>query len=247
MNKFNLFNTGLLLLLLSLSQYSFAQTDNAADFNLWPAIELKFNLHEKWKFSLEEQLRLKENASETDEYFTQLELTHELFKDFRLAGGMRFIKENDNIGKIQGYESHFRFYFDAIYKHRVHDLAFRYRLRYQNKNELGVGKEMGDYPSEQFRFKTSITYKIANWKLDPQISAEIYYRTEEGKEQEFSKYRIGIGSSYSFNKWGELSLTYKIENEINSDTARKRNILSLKYAFEFDFFKKKTNTENIKS
>lgn len=63
--------------------------------------------------------------------------------------------KNDN-KNIQGYENYFRFQFDANHKQNINNFKIGYRLSYQNKNELGVSYDEGDFSYQNVRFKTSI-------------------------------------------------------------------------------------------
>ncbi|WP_405607496.1 DUF2490 domain-containing protein [Polaribacter sp. Asnod1-A03] len=201
------------------------------DWESWGTIGVEYNL-KKWEFNLEQQYRLKENFSETDSYFTQFGVEYEMFKNFKLGAAARFISFNDNVGAIQGYEDHFRFQFDGSYKHKIKNLELGYRLRYQNKNELGISTDDGDNPKHTFRFKTSLEYDFKNWKLDPKVSAEIFNRYEEdGDVNTYNKYRFTIGTDYKVKKIGKFGLFYRYEKEMNVDLPEVTNIIGLKYIY----------------
>lgn len=210
-----------------------AQTNVDKDWASWNTIEIEYKLNKKWIFGLEEQLRLKENISVVDEYFTELSAEYKVFKNFKLGGGLRYIRENDNQGNVQGYENHFRFNLDAIYKHEINDFTIGYRLRYQNKNELGVSSNEGDYANQNIRFKIAAEYDIKDWKFDPKISAEIFNRFQEGNEKGFNKYRLTLGTDYKIKSFGKLGVFYRIEKELNVDFPEITNIIGLKYTHSF--------------
>ena len=213
---------------------SFSQTDDTSDWAAWNTIGLNYKLNKKWSFSLEEQLRLKEDISEIDEYFTQLSAEYKIVKNFRLGGGLRYIRENDNQGNIQGYENYFRFNLDATYKHKLNRFSLGYRLRYQNKNELGVSSDEGDYANQNIRLKTSIKYNVKNWSLDPKFSAEIFNRFQEDNDNNgFNKYRLTIGTDYDIKNFGEIGLFYRFEKDLNVDIPETTNIIGLKYTYTF--------------
>ena len=220
-----------ILLCIFFVNIGFTQSNEKADLEGWSSITLKYKHNKKLSFDLEEQLRLDENISETKKYFTQLSSTYSVFKNFDLAVGARFIRENDNEGKIQGYENHFRFHIDAEYKQKIDQFTLKYRLRYQNKNEMGISSSEGDTAISNFRLKTSIGYNIKKWKLDPKFAAEIFNRSEEGEESEFNKYRLTLSTDYDFKKLGSLGLFYRIEKELNQSYNEKTNIIGLKYTY----------------
>ncbi|MDA7849538.1 DUF2490 domain-containing protein [Flavobacteriaceae bacterium] len=124
----------LLVFLLIFSNQIVAQ--NSDDLEGWSAVQLDVRASEKVSFSISEHLRYRNDITTVSTYFTQLEANYEVAKDFELGGGVRFIKKNDDVGKKQGIESHFRYQFDASFKHDINRMGLSYRLRYQNKNEL---------------------------------------------------------------------------------------------------------------
>lgn len=202
----------------------YAQSTN--DLQGWSSIGVDYKL-KKWDFELEEQLRLDENISEISEYFTQFETAYEMFDGFKLGAGLRYIRENDNEGNVQGYENHFRYHFDAKYKHKINRFSLRYRLRYQNKNELGVD----EFAKQNIRLKAGLKYNIKNWKLDPQFAAEIFNHFEKEEASHFSKYRLTFGTEYDFKKWGTLGAYFRIENELNVADPEQISIIGLKYKY----------------
>lgn len=216
-----------LLLCIILVQTNYAQSDDTKDLEGWSSIGIEYKLNKKWSFELEEQLRLDENISEIGEYFTQLSAEYTLMKNFKIGGGLRFIRENDNEGNIQGYENHLRYNLDATYKHKINDFSIKYRLRYQNKNELSVD----DNANQNIRFKTGLEYNIKKWKLDPKFSAEIFNHFEKGDENGFSKYRLTLGTDYKFKNFGKIALFYRIEKELNETIPKTTNIIGLKYTY----------------
>lgn len=208
-----------------------AQTEGEKDWASWNIIGIEYKLNKKWSFELEEQLRLKENISVIDNYFTQLSAEYKLFKNFKLGGGLRYIRKNDNQGNIQGYENHFRFNLDATYKHKINDLTVSYRLRYQNKNELGVSYDEGDYANQNIRFKTAVKYDFKNWNFDPKFSAEIFNKFQEGNENGFNKYRLTLGTDYKIKNFGKVGVFYRMEKELNVDFPDVTSIVGLKYTY----------------
>lgn len=219
--------------LLFFSNTNLAQTQGETDWASWNSIQLDYELNKKWNLGLEGQFRLKENFSAVDEYFTELSAEYKLFKGFKIGTALRYIRENDNKGNIQGYENHFRFHIEAKYKHKINDLKIGYRLRYQNKNELGISYDEGDFVNQNLRFKTSLRYDFKDWKLDPKFAAEIFHRFQEGRDNGFNKYRLTFGTDYDFKKIGKLGLYYRVEKQLNVDFPDTTNILGLRYTYSF--------------
>lgn len=208
--------------------HSFSQSDDTEDLENWSSIRLKYKLNKKWSFELEEQLRLDEDISEIRGYFTQLSAEYSLIKNLKIGGALRFVRINDNDGKVQGYENYLRFHLDASYKHKINYWSLKYRFRYQNRNELSVD----DYANQKLRLKAGIEYNIKNWKLDPEFSAEIFNRIGQEKEDNgFKKYRLTLGTDYKIKNIGTIGLFYRIEKELNETIPKTTNIIGLKYTY----------------
>ena len=82
-----------LLVFLSSTQLS---AQESKDLEGWSAVQIDVKATESLSFSISEHLRYKDDISTLSTYFTQLETSYEIFKDFELGGGVRFIKKNDD-------------------------------------------------------------------------------------------------------------------------------------------------------
>lgn len=210
-----------------------ANVGYSQDLGAWTSIGLEYKPTKKLSLTLEEEIRLKDNISTVDEYFTEIGAEYELLKHFSMGVGARYIKQNDTEGKIQGYEEHFRFQVDAAYKHKVNEFSMKYRLRYQNKNELGIGTSEGDEAKQNIRFKTSIDYNIKGWKLDPEMSFELFNQFGENEKSELNKYRLSVGTSYDMKDYGKINLYYQYEKELNETDPVSQHVIGLKYKYTF--------------
>lgn len=219
------------LLLLIFSNNLFAQKNN--DFESWSSLVLQYKFNKKWQIGLENQLRLKENSTEIDIYFTEFTINRNLNKHFNTSFGYRFIRENDNVGKKQGYKNFSRLDMNLGYKHKLKRFKLKYRLRYQTKNQNGISKKEGDNPKKQLRLKTAITYNVKNWKLDPFFSTEIFRLYEVNKDSKYNKARFTLGSKYKIKKSGTISFFYRIEKELNKKHPNTTRILGVRYSYIF--------------
>lgn len=208
------------------------------DLESWSMVKLDYKANKKWTFGLQEQLRLKDNSSTVSEYFTQIEAEYKMLSKLEFGAALRYIRENDDKGNIQGYENHFRFQLDATYKYKIGGFNLSHRLRYQNKNELGLDELEGDYNKHTLRLKTGFQYKIKNWKFDPKASFEIFHRSEELEESTFNKFRFTLGTDYKIKGVGKIGLFYRIENQLNVSYPKTTNIIGFKYTYTLKSKKK---------
>ncbi|NNC69441.1 MAG: DUF2490 domain-containing protein [Flavobacteriaceae bacterium] len=215
------------------SFYSGYSQDDSSDLNSWFVAAIEFEPAKKFKLGIETQVRLKEDISVVDQYFGEFNALYKLPYGFRIGGAFRYIRDNDTRGNIQGYENHIRYNFDISYRHKITRLQLRYRIRYQNRNELGISQNDGDVHREAVRFRTRFDYDFKNWKLDPIIAGELFNRFRaRDYDNGFNKYRLTLGTNYKVKKIGRFSIAYLFENEFNIEDPRKFHIIKLGYLFE---------------
>merc|ERR1711965_447498 len=107
-----------LIALILFTTTSFYGQDNE-DLEGWSAIELNLKATDKLFFSVSEHLRYRNDISSLKNYFTQIKVNYELFNNFELGGGVRYITDNDDVGNKQGHEYMFRYQFDAVFKQKI--------------------------------------------------------------------------------------------------------------------------------
>ena len=196
------------------------------DFEMWTGVTVeKSFLEKKLALGLTQEFRFDDNSTHLDQYFTELEVKYKWENGISAGGAYRFIRNNQN----SGYANENRFNLDFGYKYNFDRLELSGRLRYQNKNEIGVTRDEGDYPVSKYRLKLKAEYNIKKWKLDPYFSAEVFYAQTtnrinyiesilepEEKVAGFEKLRFTLGTSYKINDLMTVGGFYRIERELKT-------------------------------
>lgn len=199
------------------------------DFETWSSATLSYKHNKKLKLGLSQSLRLENNSSDVDKYFTEGLMQYKIAKPLTFGAELRFIRFNDNEGNIQGYENHLRHALNLRYKHAINRLKLGYRIQYQSKNEVGSSATVSNDPTKKIRFKVSTEYNFKKWKFDPKIAGEIF-RTI-GNNGDFSKLRGTIGTTYNMKKAGSINLFYRMEKELNENYPQLSHIVGMNYEF----------------
>ena len=199
------------------------------DFETWTSMGAKFKPNKKWTLGLKQGLRLKQNSSITDQVLTDLSIKWSPIKLIEIGLGSRYILDK---GGNDEFDNDFRWNLDFSLKHKLDRFSFKYRVRYQNKNEIGLSKGDGDISKNYLRLKIGLKYDIKKWKLDPQLSGEIF-KDLTRYSGSFDKLRWTIGTSYNFKKFGELSLYYRMERELGVSYPKTTSIVGLNYTYTF--------------
>lgn len=213
-----------------------AQNDN--DLEGWSAVELNLKATKKLSFSVAEHLRFRNDISTVKNYFTQIKVNYEILKNLELGAGVRYITKNDDVGGQQGYDPFFRYQFDAAYRHKIEKVDLFFRLRYQNKNQLGRSESEGDVAKEFIRTRFGVGYKIKPLKLTLRVFAEHFNQPTNSRiEQNETRMRYTLKLNRRFKKIGAFTVFYGIQNNSVGDVKTKKSFLGLKYAYKIDFTK----------
>lgn len=210
------------------SAYGIAQDSTVVrDYETWSGISVqKSFLEKKLGLGFTQEFRFDDNSTHLDQYFSELTVGYELFKNFKAGVGYRFVRNN----KKSGYVNEGRIFVDLDYKHKVDRWMFSYRFRFQNQDELGLKKDDGDDITQKYRLRFKLAYNIKNVKLDPYISLEGFYTrsnqginyiesfTERKIYSGFEKLRYTIGLDYTIKKYFEIGAFYRIEQGFKSYT-----------------------------
>ena len=226
------------LIVFSILSVQMTIAQNNSDLEGWSSVGLNLKATKKLSFSVSEHLRSRNDISTVKNYFTQIKANYEVLKNFELGGGIRYITRNDDVGNKQGLESFFRYQFDVSYAQKINKIMLLFRLRYQNKNQLGIQEEEGDIAQEFIRTRIGLGYKIKAVKLNVRLFAEHFNQPNNSKlEHTETRTRYTLKLSRKFKKIGAFTVFYGIqENNLNQEKTNK-SFLGLKYAYTIDFAK----------
>lgn len=228
-----------LLILLGIP-FSQAQTTGGtvvtADFESWISAGVEVKLFKKWSFELSEEIRLRKNSTTIDQYFTNVGAQFEPLKFLEVGLGFRFMQSNNEDGT---YTPQYRFYADVAFKHKFKRFDFKYRLRYQFRNEIGPSTIDGDYFKNRFRLKATAAYNVKKIPLEPKLSVELFNQFEKYTLLEFDRLRFVASLSYDFKKYGKLTLFYGVEQEIFTAYPKTTSIVGLNYVYTIEIKKNK--------
>jgi hypothetical protein len=226
------------LIVFSILSVQMTIAQNNSDLEGWSSVGLNLKATKKLSFSVSEHLRSRNDISTVKNYFTQIKANYEVLKNFELGGGIRYITRNDDVGNKQGLESFFRYQFDASYTQKINKIGVLLRLRYQNKNQLGMSEEEGDIAQEFIRTRIGLGYKIKAVKLNVRLFAEHFNQPNNSKlEHTETRTRYTLKLSRKFKKIGAFTVFYGIqENNLNQEKTNK-SFIGFKYAYKIDFTK----------
>lgn len=224
-----LITTFLSLLLLLPIKVGAQETTVTGDLEMWNNFAISKKLGDRWKVSLEEELRFTENISRFDIYLTDLGLDYKINKHFSAGVNYRLYQ---NKNKDDDFITQHRLSANINYKLKINRFIFGYRLQFQNKDEdfLSISSKNKVY---NIRNRISIDYDIKNFKLAPYFQAELFRKYETDEAAYFNKMRWTLGASYPVSKRSDIELFYRVDNELNISYPKNTYILGLGYKFSF--------------
>ena len=221
---------------LLLTPFLFGQETN--DMEGWSSIELDVKANKNLSFSVSEHLRYRNDITTLKNYFTQAKVKYELFKNFEIGAGIRYITNNDDTGNIQGYEPLFRYQFDAIFSDKIDKVTVLFRLRYQNKNELGFSESEGDIPVEYTRYRMGFDYRIKALKLNAKLFGEVFNEAKTTDSNGgFNRHRYTLRISRKFKNFGTVAMFYANQSDYSTNTKKNKSIIGFKYSYRLNLSK----------
>lgn len=230
MNKSRIFLVSILSLLLCFTINMNAQeTAVTGDLEMWNSFAITKKISDRWKVSLEEELRFTKNISRFDIFFTDLGFEYKINKHLSAGLNYRFYQNKNKDGD---FITQHRFSADIGYKQEIDRFTFAYRLQFQNKDEDFLSKSSENNVSN-LRNKISVDYDIKNFKLEPYFQAELFRKYETDVNPYFNKVRWTLGAGYPVTKKSDIQIFYRIDNELNLSYPKNTYILGLGYKFSF--------------
>ena len=212
---------------------------NNSDLEGWSAVELDLKASKQLSFSISEHLRYRNDISSMKNYFTQVKVNYSLFKKLSLGGGVRYITKNDDVGNIQGNKYYFRYQFDASFNQKiVKNLVLSLRLRYQNKNQLGLSEDEGDNAIEYTRFRAGLETRLKPLKLNLKLFTELFNEHQGVDENNgFNRQRFTLKLSRKLKDFGTFGVFYALQDDTSRLVKNSKSIVGFKYTYRLNLTK----------
>lgn len=188
------------------------------DFGIWFGGGFKYKINKDFDFSFGQQLRLKNNSTQFDDWYNEAELSYSPIKYYKLSGGYRLsLKANNEIKN--------RVYIQNTAKYKWKDNEISYRLGFQAEFEANKPNDFA------LRHKFGYEYKI-NKRWKPSASVELFYGINY-KEKEWYRYRFCAGVDYTPKKHHTLNPELLFQQQFNAENPLSEFVVKLGYQYEF--------------
>lgn len=196
-------------------------------------LSLKVNKH--WEFNLENQFRYSIDEIKFDRNFTEFQIQEKVNDQFSWGISYRYIVKNHDFENIFQNFKRYNYFISQKWDIGPNSrLSFKYKFQYQRRREnfFNTNKYVGEL-RKFWRFKTTLSYNIADWKFDPKFGIEFFLRGNNHPTDQFNKYRISIGTKKKVNKKQSISFKYMFEKQYKSWNPEVFHVLAIKYNYQF--------------
>jgi hypothetical protein len=214
------------------------------DAELWSSIELKKKIGSKFKVSLKESLRFKENITRIKKGFAELGISYSINKFIATTLSYRYTKRQ-NIDF--GYSNRHRLSVALSFNLKIDRFSLSYRTRFESRYIDVYSSDDGKVPERYNRNKFGIEYNIKGLKITPFAAYEFYYQLNNPQKNEIDKMRYTAGFEYKINKRNKIGLFYRIQQEINVNNPIRNYIIGVSYIYKLKKFKQKKKDEENSS
>jgi hypothetical protein len=199
------------------------------DFGVWLGGNINHEIFKKVDIGLGVCLRTNQNASHTDQFYTDLGIGYKFNKYIAVSGNYRWIIKDESYNQ---YFSRYRFYTDLKLLYPLSNFKFSTRFRLQSQYKQYAEKPEDKLPEYYGRIKAQIYYNWPFIPFNPYVSAEWFYPLNNDAVKYADQKRLTIGIEYKINKKHSVDAEFLLQREYLphfTDTG----IVAVTYNFEF--------------
>jgi len=189
-------------------------SQNINDAGLWSTFTLKKEITKKATLIFDQELRLRENYTQLNLFFSNLGISYKINKRLSIEPSYRHIDKYmaDNI-----FSYRHRFSVDLHYKYKIKRTSFALRARYQRESKNVLSSKFGWLSEKYFRIRGQAEYQL-NAKISAFYNLEFRYQIfVPGNDALFNKrwhrVRNVVGFDYRISESLTLGLYYLHQTE----------------------------------
>ncbi|MFH0895527.1 MAG: DUF2490 domain-containing protein [Bacteroidota bacterium] len=212
--------------------FAFTARAQVKDAGLWTTLSVEKDFSKKISMSIDEEMRLIENCSRIDLFYTNFGMTYKFNKQIRVGFTYRLTekKQDNNMFSIRN-----RLMLDLTYKRKFYGFIFQYRSRIQSEIRNYYSSETGKIPSWDWRNKFEVKYDKDQFV--PYAGTELFLQLNDPNDPETNRMmpqiRCFAGMDYKINQNNTLGMYGLINKEINVSNPVTTYIFGIQYAIQF--------------
>jgi len=213
-----------------------------SDAGMWNTFSLDYAINKKVSVLFAEELRIKENYSRLNLFYTNIGVEYTLNKYIKTSIVYRPIQKflDDNT-----FSNRHRLMWDASIKYKIKKISLSYRHRLQVEAKNIQSSELGHVPEWYSRNKIEIGYQ-ATKKINPYIAIEMRFQLADPRlisaYHQWDRIRYQFGIDYKLNGFSKVGVYYLMQRLFNVPSDENLYITGLEYSMSLKdspLFKKK--------
>jgi len=201
------------------------------DFGLWGTISYGGDINDDIDFSIEQEVRMEQNATTPGVIFTSLGLDYRLNREFQVGLNYRFIL-NDRDLDIYGHRH--RVMLDLQYRKLVRQWTFGYRSRSQSEiRTRNYANEYGFSPTLDLRNTFKTVYQL-NRRFELYASFDLRVLWSDPRTPDFrgiDRFRYRLGTDVLIAREQSIGIFLQHQREINISNPEVEFVIGLEYKF----------------
>ncbi len=199
------------------------------DTELWTGPTFRYNIFNKFRLELEQQVRFFEKVGKLEMTYTELAVRYKIFKflDAKLKYRYSFFVDYDPAIQDDDLDRQ-RISLDLSAEPDIDFLPvdLEYRFRFQDSRENITGDKF-----TYIRNRLEVSYNLSKL-VDPFTSAEIFYRFND--DNEFRKVRYNFGLEWRISKKIDLDSYYRFQKEIQVKYPDSKHVIGLMLTYDIN-------------
>ena len=213
-----------------------------SDAGMWNTFSLDYAINKKVSVLFAEELRIKENYTRLNLFYTNIGVEYTLNKYIKTSIVYRPIQKilDDNT-----FSNRHRLMWDASIKYKIKKISLSYRHRLQVEAKNIQSSELGHVPEWYSRNKIEIGYQ-ATKKINPYIAIEMRFQLADPRlisaYHQWDRIRYQFGVDYKLNGFSKVGVYYLMQRLFNVPSDENLYITGLEYSMSLKdspLFKKK--------
>lgn len=217
--------------LLFVSFFLGSRAQEVRDFGLWGTISYGGDINDDIDFSIEQEVRMQQNASTPGVIFTSLGVDYRLVREFQVGLNYRFILNDRDLG-VYGHRH--RVMLDLQYRKLLRQWTFAYRSRSQSEiRTRNYANEYGFAPTLDLRNTFKTVYQL-NRRYELYASFDLRILWSDPRTPDFrgiDRFRYRLGTDVLIAREQSIGIFLQHQREINISNPEVEFMIGLEYKF----------------
>lgn len=211
--------------------YCGAKAQEIRDFGLWGTVSYGAEINDNFDFSIEQEVRLEQNATTAGVIFTNLGIDYRLSRAFQVGMNYRFLL-NDRERGIYGHRH--RVMLDFHFREIQNQWTFAYRARGQSEiRTRNYANEYGFAPTADIRNTVKVAYRL-NRLIEIYASFDLRVLWRDPGLPDFrgvDRFRYRLGTELLTAREQSFGLFIQHQREINVPNPEVEIMIGVEYKF----------------